>query len=147
MQIEKLADPDSEIQKFLWAQLQSYSLSRLQPVGSMERTESFCLLVKDGEKVIAGTICYVFFQGLNLQLLWVAEEERGKDLGTLLLRRVEEEAVSCGANLVFGYSFGFQAPRFYLKMGYEQVGLIEDYPAGHNCYFLCKKLPSSSESL
>lgn len=141
--IERISNPSESLQEDLWLRLHDYSVSKLGDP-NLESKEFFALLVKEGETLIAASLCYLFFKGLNLQLLWVAEEKRGKDLGTKLLQEIEEEAIRLGATLVFGYSFGFQAPKFYTKLGYEEVGKIPNYPEGQNCYFLCKKLTNNS---
>ncbi|TGM12953.1 N-acetyltransferase [Leptospira selangorensis] len=137
--IERITNPSESLQEDLWNRLHEYSLSKLGDQ-SFKPKEFFAILLKERETLIAASLCYLFFKGLNLQLLWVAEEKRGQDIGTKLLKEVEFEAIRLGANLVFGYSFGFQAPKFYTKLGYEQVGQIPDFPEGQNCYFLCKKL-------
>lgn len=137
--LERIKNPSEDLQTDLWNLLQEYSISKLGDP-NLEKKEFFALLIKEGETLIAASLCYMFFKGLNLQLLWVAEEKRGLDLGTKLLKQIEKEALELGATLVFGYSFGFQAPKFYTKLGYEEVGKIPNYPEGQNCYFLCKKL-------
>lgn len=139
IKIERISNPDEETQKFLWGKLQEYSLSKLNREDH-KPTDFFSITYSEDGKVIAGALCYFYFKGLNLQLLWVDESKRGKALGTKLLGHVEEEARKLGARLIFLYSFGFQAPKFYLKFGYKQFGIIEDFPEGHNCYFLQKNL-------
>ncbi|MCW7470634.1 GNAT family N-acetyltransferase [Leptospira kanakyensis] len=141
--LERIVNPSEDLQSDLWNLLHEYSVSKLGDP-SFEKKEFFAILVKEGETLVAASLCYLFFKGLNLQLLWVAEEKRGMDLGTKLLIQIEEEAKNLGATLVFGYSFGFQAPKFYTKLGYEEVGMIPNYPEGQNCYFLCKKLSTDS---
>ncbi|TGL90613.1 N-acetyltransferase [Leptospira congkakensis] len=141
--LERIVNPSEDLQSELWNLLHEYSVSKLGDP-SFEKKEFFAILVKEGDKLVAASLCYLFFKGLNLQLLWVAEEKRGLDFGTKLLKEIENEAKSLGATLVFGYSFGFQAPKFYTKLGYEEVGKISNYPEGQNCYFLCKKLTIDS---
>ncbi|MBM9589487.1 GNAT family N-acetyltransferase [Leptospira sp. 201903075] len=137
--LERIENPSEDLQTDLWNRLHEFSVSKLGDP-CLEKKEFFAILIKEGETLIAASLCYLFFKGLNLQLLWVAEEKRGMDLGTKLLKQIEEEAIRLGATLVFGYSFGFQAPKFYTKLGYEEVGKIPNYPEGQNCYFLCKKI-------
>jgi len=137
--IERTAEPEEATQKFLWGKLREYSLSKLNRPDHAS-SEFFAITFKENGQIIAGALCYCYFKGLNLQLLWVEEKKRGNSLGKKLLSLVEEEALKLGARLVFLYSFGFQAPKFYLKYGYKQFGIIEDFPEGFNCYFLHKKL-------
>ena len=37
-------------------------------------------------------------------------------------------------------TFSFQAPAFYQKMGYSELGQIVDYPPGHRRHFFQKRL-------
>jgi GNAT superfamily N-acetyltransferase len=142
LKIQKTVNPTVDTQDFLWAKLREYSLGKLN-LPDHETNEFFTLEVKEGGNLIAGAICYFYFKGLNLQLLWVDEGHRGKKIGEQLLAHIEEEAHNLKARLIFLYSFSFQAPKFYLKYGYKQVGIIEDFPEGHDCYFLSKKLAIS----
>ena len=85
-------------------------------------------------------LAIVYFRGMNLQCLWVREDQRGKKLGSAFLEQAEQAARSLDCTLIHGHTFSFQAPDFYLKAGYEVFGTIEDYPPGKNCFFLRKYL-------
>jgi hypothetical protein len=37
-------------------------------------------------------------------------------------------------------TFSFQAPDFYKKLGYEVFGELQDFPHGHQRYFMKKRL-------
>jgi len=37
-------------------------------------------------------------------------------------------------------SYSFQAPDFYKKLGYQEFGLLEGFPAEHSRHFLWKEL-------
>jgi GNAT superfamily N-acetyltransferase len=137
--IETLSDPPVPLQDFLWAQLRQHGLSRLDAAG-LEATAFLANVARQGGDIVGGTLGHVFYGGYNLQLLWIREELRGRGLGQRLLEAVEAQARAYACSVIFGFSFGFQAPGFYLKAGYTTIGTIEDYPPGYACHFLSKRL-------
>jgi GNAT superfamily N-acetyltransferase len=98
------------------------------------------LTFKEGEEVVAGLYGYSDWGWLFVKWLWVAEARRGQDLGTRLMREAEAEALRRGCHSAWLDTFGFQAPGFYAKLGYEVFGELADYPLGHSRFFLRKKL-------
>ena len=75
-----------------------------------------------------------------ISVLFVDELYRGKGLGTLLVKHLEEEAKSLGLKLIHLDTFDFQAKDFYLKLGYEIFGVLDYCPKGHKRYYLKKLL-------
>lgn len=98
-------------------------------------------LIKENEEVIAGICADVYiWKILYISLLFVDEKHRNRDLGTLLIQKVEDEARAIGATLAHTDTFDFQAKGFYLKQGYEIFGILDDCPKGHKRYYLKKVL-------
>lgn len=98
-------------------------------------------VIKDNDTIIAGICADVYtWKVMYLELLFVNEVYRNKDLATILLHRVEEEAKSLGVTLVHTDSYDFQAKDFYIKQGYEIFGVLDDCPPGHKRYYLKKIL-------
>lgn len=77
---------------------------------------------------------------LHIELMWVANQQRGTGLGSRLLRRAETIARERGATHSRVETWEFQAPEFYKRHGYRVVGVIEDYPPGETEYLLTKDL-------
>lgn len=99
------------------------------------------VLGEEGELI--GGIQGVLFGGhtcLRIDMLWVAENSRGKGLGSFLLHRIEDEAKRYGARLVDLDTINPQAKKFYFQHGYEICGEIEDCPPGFSRFILKKKL-------
>ncbi len=91
--------------------------------------------------VIAGINSLMYCWGmLYIDVLFVDERNRGQQLGSLLLSKVEIEAKSMGASLSHLDTFDWQAKDFYLKQGYDVFGILEGCPAGHNRYLMKKSL-------
>jgi GNAT superfamily N-acetyltransferase len=76
----------------------------------------------------------------DVALLWVRDDQRGKGIGAALMRAAEAEAARRGCALVTLSTHSFQAPLFYEKLGYQQVGEIADYPKGHAKRYYVKRL-------
>ncbi len=138
-QFETIPNPSGELQEFLWENLRVASNAHLSDVREHEH-HSFSVLAKEGDQVVGGMLCITYFRGLNLQCLWVREDQRGKGLGREFLMHAEQEARRLDCTMIHLHTFSFQAPNFYLKAGYQIVGIIEDYPPGQKCYFLKKTL-------
>lgn len=99
------------------------------------------VLLRDGEGAIRGGLWGRTSWGwLFVELLAVPEGFRGQGLGAALLARAEEEASRRGCVGVWLDTFSFQAPGFYARQGYVEVGRIEGYPPGHSRVFLRKTL-------
>jgi GNAT superfamily N-acetyltransferase len=78
---------------------------------------------------------------LGVDLLWVAPEERGRGLGSRLLRAAEEEAVARGCRVAFLGTADYQARPFYERHGYRVFGTLERaLPGGHRIFHLAKTL-------
>lgn len=96
-------------------------------------------LAYDDEKVVGGAIGYVLYNWYFLDLLWLEESYRGKDIGTFLIKRIEEYAKEENLTGVRMETWNFQAKGFYEKMGYKVYATIEDCPPGTIDYFFMKK--------
>jgi GNAT superfamily N-acetyltransferase len=98
-------------------------------------------IINDCDEIIAGINSVItYWNILFISILFVDEKYRGKNLGSLLLRKVEDEAKSLGVTLVHLDTFDFQAKDFYLKHGYEIFGILDDCPKEHKRYYLKKSL-------
>ena len=76
-----------------------------------------------------------------VEWLWVSPSLRRAGLGGELMRAVEAEVAHRGCRVIRVNTHTFQAPAFYRKLGYEQIGYAEDTPIGHGEVFFSKRLP------
>ena len=93
-----------------------------------------------GDEIVGGVIGATFWDWCHIDLMWIKEELRGHGYGQRLLTLAEDEARQRGAKHVYLDTFSFQAPDFYKKYGYQVFGVLPDYPAGHQLYFMTKEL-------
>ncbi|WP_411082601.1 GNAT family N-acetyltransferase [Streptomyces sp. cmx-18-6] len=78
---------------------------------------------------------------LHVELLWVDTRHRSRGLGSQLLAEAERVARTerdCTRSRL--ETWDFQAPDFYRKQGYEEIGRVEDYPPGVTEFILAKQL-------
>ncbi|MBC2773845.1 GNAT family N-acetyltransferase [Rhizobium sp. AQ_MP] len=59
-----------------------------------------------------------------VKFLAVAPEARGRGIGAQLLARAEALALEDGLVGIYLDTFEFQAPRFYLREGYREIGRL-----------------------
>lgn len=83
---------------------------------------------------------------LHVDVLWLEEDLRGDGWGSCLLAEAEREAVGRGCRRAYLDTTTFQAPDFYLRHGYGEVGRIHDFGGGHDIVYLTKTLePADKE--
>jgi GNAT superfamily N-acetyltransferase len=102
-------------------------------------TRRFALLLhaKD-DRLAAGLSGTLAWQWLFVEALWVGDAWRGRGIGRALLARAEARALAEGCHSAWLDTF--QARGFYLALGYQQFGALDQYPAGQTRYFLRKRL-------
>jgi GNAT superfamily N-acetyltransferase len=91
-------------------------------------------------QMIAGLYAYTWGGCLDIKLVWVREDRRGSGLGSHLMLAAEREAIARGCHVAMLATHSFQAPDFYKKLGYEEIGVLDGYPIQHKKYFLKKTL-------
>jgi len=103
--------------------------------------QRICFVVQAQQGTITGGVLgEIWWNWLNISLLWVRQDLRGKGYGQRLLTAAEEEARKRGVRNAFLDTFSFQAPKFYEKCGYQVCGEIKGFPAGHSRFYLTKAL-------
>lgn len=91
----------------------------------------------DGE-LLGGVLANVFWDGVEIDTLWVAPASRRSGVGSSLMRAVEDEARRAGA--VVAYLKTVMAKDFYESLGYTVFGVLEDRPIGSRLFHMQKRL-------
>ena len=99
-----------------------------------------CLLRDAGGQLVAGLDGFTWGGGAMIEWLWVRDDHRQNGLGTELVKAAEAEAVRRGCAVIRVDTHTFQAPAFYARLGYVQVGYVDDTPAGYGELILQKRL-------
>ena len=97
-------------------------------------------LIDEQGHVIGGVVGESFWNAIHIEMLWVADEQRGRGYGKRLLEAVETEAKARGADVVYLNTFSFQAPMFYERLGYKKFGELPDVPRGEKRIWYAKRL-------
>jgi GNAT superfamily N-acetyltransferase len=93
--------------------------------------QEFALFVRDDDgQIIAGISGMTWGGGCELHAMWVDDAVRGRGLARTLMAGAEAEARRRGCGLVHFFAYDLLAPGLYERLGYENVGVIEGYPAG-----------------
>lgn len=81
----------------------------------------------------------------HVDTLWVREDLRGQGLGKRLLAAAEREAARRGCEEMQLATHSYQAPEFYPRAGYQQIGELPSWPRpDHTRYFFRKSLASGN---
>lgn len=106
-----------------------------------DHAQSLCFVLRaPDQEIVGGVIGATYWDWLHIDLMWVKEEFRGRGYGHRLLTLAEEEARRRGARNAYLDTFSFQAPDFYKRHGYQVFGELQEFPPGHQRYFLKKQL-------
>jgi GNAT superfamily N-acetyltransferase len=101
------------------------------PAMQTPRSKRHVIRVRDAQgAVVGGAIVWTYWGWLEINLMALEKQARGRGLGRRLLEVIEETARAEGCTHVRTEAFDYQALGFYLKLGYRIVGHLEDYPEG-----------------
>jgi len=104
---------------------------------------NLCIKNDNGD-IIAGLNSAVCWNWMEIDILWVEENNRKNGLGKRLLTEAEKVARSKKCTFIKLNTFSFQAPEFYKKYGYKEIAIIENAPIGSNHYYFKKDLIQSN---
>jgi len=99
-----------------------------------------CFLRQGDGTLIAGIDGFTWGGFARIEYLWVSDPYRRTGLGSRLLAAAEKEARARGCTTVVLDTHSFQAPEFYRRRHYIEVGLTRDTPRGHTQVLFQKPL-------
>jgi ribosomal protein S18 acetylase RimI-like enzyme len=102
--------------------------------------KQLAVTARDDGRIVGGALGALWLEWLFIELLWLGEAFRGRDIGTELITELEEEARRRGAKNAYVDTFSFQAPGFYEKLGFREFGRLEPYFQSHARIWLTKPL-------
>lgn len=130
-------EPRSEDVLVLSQGLSAHSLPHtevpgFQPIAVFLRDEQ--------DRIVGGVWGYVNWNWLFLGLVWLSDSLRGRGCGRELIEKIENEALARGCQFSHLDTFSYQARPFYEKLGYEVFAVLDNYPPGHQRFFMKKTL-------
>ena len=100
------------------------------------------VLVRDPQSgdILGGLLGRTTLGLLFVDLVHLPDVLRGYGLGARVLAMAEEEARRRGCTAATLFTIHFQAPGFYARHGWREVGRIECDPPGHTRICMSKRL-------
>ena len=103
--------------------------------------DEFCFVAEDDEGQLLGAITgRAYYNEVHIGDLIIGKEHRKSGIGRKLVEEVENTYKGKGYEKITLTTFGFQAPEFYKKLGYETEFVRVDKEPELSKYFLAKPL-------
>jgi ribosomal protein S18 acetylase RimI-like enzyme len=107
------------------------------PLHEVQRLSCFAWA---GDEVVGGAVGRRWGRCAEIQQLWVAESQRGRGIGSRLMRTFERRAAELGVRHFYLETLSFQAPGFYETLGYRRAYALDVYPHGYVKYLMRRDL-------
>ncbi len=103
--------------------------------------EEYCFIAEDDTGRVIGSITgRAYYNEVHIGDLIIDKDHRRLNLGSELVKTVEQAYENKGYDKITLTTFGFQAPEFYKKLGYQLEFVREDKDPKLCKYFYCKSL-------
>ncbi len=102
--------------------------------------EDFCFVAEDDGDIAGVIVGRAYYNEVHIGDLIVGKDYRRAGVGSKLVAAVEEAYKGKGYEKIALTTFGFQAPEFYKKLGYELEFIREDANPKLSKYFYLKKI-------
>jgi GNAT superfamily N-acetyltransferase len=100
------------------------------------------VLVRDTQEVVGGLIGRTTLGLFFVDLIFLPPTARGQ--GAEVMAIAEREAGRRGCTAAVLFTITFQAPDFYARLGYVELGRVECDPPGHTRVCMTKRLTAAS---
>jgi len=141
MKIEVTQTPDPADMEFLSQGIQGFNRGTVPGLPEVAQDLKFAVFARDDRgKLVGGIRANAFWGYLCIELLWLSEEARGYGAGKRLVEGAEAFAMEHGFRHARVETTSFQAKPFYEKLGYKVYGVLDDFPEGHQSFYLHKDL-------
>jgi GNAT superfamily N-acetyltransferase len=137
MKIELETAPMPADEQVVWRGLRQHN----EEHGSGAGDSTFAIFLRDTDEAVLGGVLAKAGRGwLHINTLWVDPSVREQGYGAQLMAAAEAEARQRGCHSAYLDTFSFQARPFYERCGYTVFGTLEDFPVGHQRFFMRKSL-------
>ncbi len=135
MEIKRVAETDT-IDKFTDIEFSDYA----SECDVALNYEDFCFVAEEGGNIAGVIIGRAYYNEIHIGDLIVGKGYRREGIGCKLVAAVEDAYRGKGYEKIALTTFGFQAPEFYKKLGYELEFVREDKDPKLSKYFYLKKI-------
>ncbi len=132
----KLAKEDNRINEFVNKEFSGYATQCEVELNY----EEFCFVAENEGEILGVLTGRAYYNEVHIGDLIVGKNCRKGGVGSKLVRAVEDNYKGKGYKKIALTTFGFQAPLFYKKLGYELEFVREDEDPKLSKYFYIKKI-------
>ncbi|WP_051689102.1 GNAT family N-acetyltransferase [Butyrivibrio sp. AE2032] len=136
MIIKRLDETDSRTGDFIGEEFALYG----EQSGVELNYEEFCFTAEEDGELMGAITGRAYYNEVHIGDLIVGRNCRRGGVGSMLVKAVEDAYRGKGYEKIALTTFGFQAPEFYKKLGYEIEFVREDKNPKLSKYFLIKKI-------
>ena len=127
---------DEVVGQFLDSEFDAYA----EKCGMTCGYEDFCFVAREDGKILGVITGHSYYHEVHIADLVVSPEARGRGIGASLVRSVEAEFTDERWENINLTTYGFQAPEFYKKLGYEVEYIRESSDERLRKFFMIKRL-------
>ena len=136
MDIKRFDEVDDRLGEFINKEFSAYG----EQNGVVLNYDEFCFAAEEDGNILGVITGRAYYNEVHIGDLIVASSLRKGGVGSKLVRAVEDTYRGKGYDKITLTTFGFQAPEFYKKLGYEVEFVREDKDPKLSKYFLAKEL-------
>ena len=136
MDIKRFDEVDDRLGEFINKEFSAYG----EQNGVFLNYDEFCFAAEEDGNILGVITGRAYYNEVHIGDLIVASSLRKGGIGSKLVRAVEDNYRGKGYDKITLTTFGFQAPEFYKKLGYEVEFVREDKEPKLSKYFLAKQL-------
>ena len=136
--IRRVEDDEPRIGEFIGKEFADYAVQN----GVELNYDDFCFVEEEDGKILGVITGRAYYDEVHVVDLIVDPGCRRSGLGSKLVSTVEETYRGQGYTKITLTTFGFQAPEFYKKLGYQIEFIRENKDPKLSKYFLSKTLVS-----
>ena len=136
MDIKRFDEVDDRLGEFINKEFSAYG----EQNGVVLNYDEFCFAAEEDGKILGVITGRAYYNEVHIGDLIVASSVRKGGIGSKLVRAVEDNYRGNGYDKITLTTFGFQAPEFYKKLGYEVEFVRADKDPKLSKYFLAKQL-------
>lgn len=136
MDIKRFDEVDDRLGEFINKEFSAYG----EQNGVVLNYDEFCFAAEEDGNILGVITGRAYYNEVHIGDLIVASSLRKGGVGSKLVRAVEDNYRGKGYDKITLTTFGFQAPEFYKKLGYEVEFVREDKDPKLSKYYLAKEL-------